>query len=172
MLRNKLYKAVNLVKVLQDKATQLLVEIKKEVNVPVGKKEKTQLELDTFNRKLVNERLDAVKSFYDEFVGIPIVDFKTFSAEIPDYKSIIQGKLITDVYRQDSKVVILLSSINNPSPKFSNKIIVQPSLTAELAEVSGDEKELSHSLYRIGFMGGDYIEYLDQKFTNNAIFCI
>jgi hypothetical protein len=104
--------------------------------------------------------LEPIRSFIDEYIGLVIVNFTPFKNDVENLENNLSGKIITGVKILENKLQIKVVSL---SGKTNGVIEMSPSLTGQFAERYNQDDPDSSSRYRIIFLGGHSIEYLDNE---------
>lgn len=106
--------------------------------------------------------LEPVKDFMEEFIGLIIVDMKPFRDDIVGHA--IQGKLITGVSVDGNKLKIDVVSVSGNE---GGVIELTPTLSGQFAQRFSEDAPADSSRYRIDFLGGFSLEYLDSEDEGN-----
>lgn len=104
--------------------------------------------------------LDDVLGLFEDYIGLVIVKFEAYQIGIPDLSQLIVGKIITKVFELDKKIVIELNNIANDR---SNQLILSLGESGFFAEMEKTDPLHKNAKYRIIFVGGSIIEYIDTQ---------
>ena len=102
--------------------------------------------------------LDAVRDFYESYIGVVITGFHTYGEDIKDLEAKIQTKIITETKIEKNNLYLKLLTING---KHGGYIKISPEVNGLFAEKTGDADPSWATRYRIDFYGGDCVEYID-----------
>lgn len=111
--------------------------------------------------------LEPVKHFIDEFVGLVITEFKDFKGTSDFSTQEVGGSILTCVNVNGNALDVHLASL---SGKSRGKMKLYTSLSGQFSDKSDDPQPSRNSIYRIKFMGGHTIEYMDSDFAGFATF--
>lgn len=135
---------------------------------PKKKKKKTSVSkknlsgLTRINKAYTTERrtpsdksLEMVREFFEEFVGIIIMDMTPVRDDVPDITRFISGKMIDRVEVLGNSISLKLSGPGSLHGGYIRVSIYDESL---FNDVETRSPPGSNSTYRISFFGGDSIE--------------
>ncbi len=109
--------------------------------------------------------LEPVKDFMEEFIGLILVGMKPYKDDVDEFDAI--GKMITGVDIRDNKLVINVASVSNNEIGF---IEMTPTLAGQFAQRSNEDEPNDNSRFRLNFLGGFSLEYLDSNNDGNITY--
>lgn len=99
-----------------------------------------------------------VKEFLDEYIGVCITGFETYEDYIPDLEKKITSKMVTAVEIIGESIWMELSKINGAPGGY---LRINPSFDGEFIEKDVEADPYEDSKFKIIFIDGDAIEYID-----------
>jgi hypothetical protein len=112
--------------------------------------------------------LDEIRDAFEDYIGLIIVNFETYDDDISDIENQIAGKMVTRITSDRKNIHIGLSSLTGNS---GGQISLKPTITGQFAERMDDGMmPIWSAKYKITFVGGACIEYIDTHDTGSVSF--
>jgi hypothetical protein len=113
-----------------------------------------------FGTPLIEEfNLGEIVAAFQDYIGLIIIDFESNNEEIPNIKEKVYGKMVTSIYTDNKEIYLALTDVSgNPA----GIVTIAPTLHGEFIEmVEGGPVAMWMTQYKITFIGGAVIEYID-----------
>lgn len=104
--------------------------------------------------------LEQIKMFMEEYVGLIISGFSSYSDDIANIEDYVAGKILTEVRISGNIINLKISTMSGEEVGI---VKISPTINGQFAEKGHVDYPASFSRYRILFYGGDAIEYMDSK---------
>jgi hypothetical protein len=107
--------------------------------------------------------LDDLKALFDEYIGVSITGFLSYTDAVPDLETKIGPRkgiinLLSDVEIEGDHLWLKLSIYDG---RHGGYLKISPSVGCHFIEKEDGEDPDKFAKYRLKFMGGDCIEYID-----------
>lgn len=112
--------------------------------------------------------LDEIADLFEDYIGLVITKFESYKIGVPDLSQLLPGKMITKVELENDKIIISLASISSDR---NNKLIITLTEGGFFSAVEKADSLHRSAKYRIIFVGGDAIEYIDTEAEVLVDFC-
>ena len=110
--------------------------------------------------------LEEVRDAFEDYIGLIIVEFEAYDDNIEDIEEDILGKMITQIDTDNKNIYIGLADLSGNRGGF---ISLEPTITGRFAERIDDGMMSNWSAkYKITFIGGASIEYMDTQRTGSV----
>jgi hypothetical protein len=104
--------------------------------------------------------LEPIQEFLEDFIGLAIIEFKSYNDNVGDLTSDVKGKIIAKIIPSSGFLWVKLSKLNGVDGGY---LKVKPNIVGEFASMDFEDEVVDRTLYRIVFFGGACLEYLDHN---------
>jgi hypothetical protein len=119
-----------------------------------------------FKEKESEYNLEEIRDAFEDYIGLVIIEFEAYDDLIEDIEKDVIGKMIVYIDTDIKNIEIGLSEM---SGKYGGVIYLTPTITGKFAEREDDGMMSNWSAkYKITFVGGDSIEYMDTHNTGSV----
>ncbi len=102
-----------------------------------------------------------VKEFFEDYIGLIVLDFENFYEKSFDVKNNMQLKMLTTVTEGHDNLILKFETIANPSD--FNLISVTPKTKGQFTERQSQIDPDEVTIYRITFFGGHIVDYSNEN---------
>ena len=102
-----------------------------------------------------------VKEFFEDYIGLIVLDFENFYEKSFDVKNNMQLKMLTTVTEGQDNLILKFETIANPSD--FNLISVTPKTKGQFTERQSQIDPDEVTIYRITFFGGHIVDYSNEN---------
>ncbi len=111
--------------------------------------------------------LNRIKKYLDETIGNVIVAYEAFDPEIEELEPFIKNKVISRAKVIDGFVRLELNDLNGNKSGFIDLVL---SPAGSFSEKRNEDEEEADSVYRIIFMNGFCLEYIDPSWLGEVYY--
>jgi predicted PilT family ATPase len=114
---------------------------------------------DEITEEIEFNSLEHIKEFFEDYIGNTIIFLKEYRSSQPGKALLLSNKIIRDVSYTRKNILIKLSSLNG---KNNGHIKIYVGDGGMFVEKNMSESESKFAKYRIEFIDGNVIEYVDR----------
>ncbi len=111
--------------------------------------------------------LEPIRNFMEEYIGMLIHSIDSFRDSYEMEDDVAECTIISSLLVDKNKIKINLSSISGVP---AGTLTLSPSMKGHFAERSNSDSPIWSSIYRINFVGGNSIEYLDPSKDESLLY--
>lgn len=111
--------------------------------------------------------MDAIGIFFEDYIGLTILEFVTYYDDVEDIESDIQGKMIVGVKTSSDKLYLIL---NTATGKYAGRLCITPKINGSFVEGEPGAPPLTETRYRLNLYGSTFIEYVDLDLDGNITY--